>query len=262
MKYKLINTANTDLHLPTVHTKKKEGVMGAAGSLPKKIIIPGLARVEDGKNFVAIEEDELRSLFGLFESVKPGVINRSKPMSISPENVKYNTRILDTGRLIVTDEYGKHVFGVGGAAYQKSALDSVKSENEMLKDKLSTLTQVLVNEGFTEEQAKAIIDNKAGRAQEILKKKEIGIRSTVKENISKSELEPSPLEAAKEFFKDSETVNVLVGNEVVGEYKVKSISNAIKKITKLAAEAGVEVQYDEAGLPFFTDAENRLVKLG
>ena len=194
----LINTGNTDQHIIVAHGSGQKGVIGHTGRLPRKIMIPGKARVEDGKNFTAIKEDVLRKIFGLYEAVKPGMIDINKPAKISPENVKFNTRLLDSGRIIVTDEYGNHVFGIGGTAYQKSALDSVKSENEMLKDKLDTLVQVLVNEGFTEEQAKAVINNKAGKAQEILRSRE-GVKGKGLETKQepKSTIEITPLDAAK-----------------------------------------------------------------
>lgn len=263
MKYKLINTGNPDQHIMISHGVKKDGVVGHAGRLPKKIMIPGKSRSEEGRNYTAVEEDVLRKIFGIYETAGPGKINPDKPAKIAPENVKFNTRLLDSGRIIVTDEFGNHVFGVGGAAYQKSALDSVKNENEMLKDKLETLVNVLVNDGFTEEQARAIVENKAGKAQSILKEKEIGIRSTgvdLKDD-PESELKPTPLEAAKVAFKDAETVNVFCGDEPVKEYKTSGMHNAIGKITKLAAEAGIEVSYDDAGLPWFQDSEKRLVRL-
>ena len=172
MKYKLINTGNTDQHIPISHGKKKEGVMGSAGNLPKKLVIPGKARVEDGKNCLIVSEETLRGVFGLFERVKAGVVDPNKPCAISPKNVKLNSRVLDTGRIIVVDERGTHLFGIGGDAYQKNALDSLKDENQTLKDQFDKLVQVLVNDGYSEDQARAIVEGKASDVQEILKKKD------------------------------------------------------------------------------------------
>lgn len=262
MKYKLFNNANTDLHIPVKHGVKKAGVMGSTGSLPRKLVIPGLAKVEDGKNHLIISEEDLRSIFGLFDWARPGVIDRDKPMKISPDNVKYNTRLLDTGRIIVTDEFGNHVFGIGGTAYQKAATDTLKDRVSMLEDERETWIKVLVDQmGMTEDDAKAIVKNKKDNAKEILQKYNIGKSMSVKSEAPKSEIEVTPLDAAKLAFKDAETLNVFVGEESAGEYKVKSISNAIKKITKLAAEAETPLSYDDAGLPWFQDSEKRIVRL-
>ncbi|MCK4813838.1 MAG: hypothetical protein KAT14_07865 [Candidatus Marinimicrobia bacterium] len=258
MKYKLINTGNTDQYIPLVHANRENGAVGAASKLSKKLIIPGKARAADGENFILIDEDVLRSVFGLYEKLKPGVIDRTKPVKISPDNVKLNVRLLDSGRIIVTNEYGKHVFGIGGDAYQKSAIDNLQTENEMLKEKMDILRQVLVNDGFSEEDANAVLSAKSDQVQGILKKRD-GIRSRGMSRADEKGI--SPLSAAKIAFKDQSTVIVMCGDDEVQEYKFASLNHAVKKIAGMAADAGIKAEQDETGLPFFIDKEERMVKL-
>lgn len=268
-KFKLINTGNTDQFIPLAYGSRPAGVVGSAANLPGRLTVPGLAKVEEGKNFVIVDESQLRVIFGLYETGKPGVLDPKKPTPIIPANVKRNSRLLDSGRMIVTDEFGNHILGIGGQAYQKNALDNLKTENELLTEKISALKQVLVNDGFTEEQAQAIIDGKTDKVQEILKQKEIGTRGKGMENPAAPVLDPdiTPpkgfVDIAKEVFADRETVAVFCGDEVVQEYKVKSMKNAIERIEKLAAEQGCDIGEDlVTGLPTFTDAEGRVVRLG
>jgi hypothetical protein len=207
MKYKIFNEGNTDQYIPISHGKKAVGVVGSSGNLPDRLVIPGKAKSEEGKNCKIVEEDILREIFGLFEQVKPGVIDPNKPASIMPKNVKRNSRLLDSGRIIVVDERGNHVFGIGGVAYQKNALDSLKDENQMLKEQADNLIKVLVSDGYTEEQAAAIVNNKGKNVQEILAKKDskvTGKGSDIKEPGSDTGEKDTKPKSKKTTKKDSD----------------------------------------------------------
>lgn len=234
MNYKLFNTANTDQQIPLQHGKKREGVLGAAGGLPSILNIPGKARVSDGENYAVISEEKLRGIFGFYKFTRPGVVDPSKPCDISPKHVKFNAKLLDSGRVIVVDESGRHVLGTGGAAYQKSTLDNTQAQNAMLVEQQERFVKMLIDDlGMSEEDATAVVKNKQAGAQGILKKY-AGITG-------------SGIDTGEKF-------TVYVGDEVRKEYKTHD--GAVKGLDAMAKKAGVEV-VDNA----YTDADGKVVKI-
>lgn len=159
MTYKIYNTANTDQYVPISHGVKKAGATGMERNIGSKIKIPGTSKGEDN-NFSVIDEGQLRSIFGLYKMVSPGVIDPTKPAELLIQNVTRNRPMLENGRLVVVDGNGNHIFGHGTKEYQAKVSDAALKENQELKDKAANFISILVEDGFTEEQAKAIYDGK------------------------------------------------------------------------------------------------------
>ncbi len=234
MNYKLFNTANTDQQIPLRHGKRKEGVMGSAGHLPSILNIPGKARVSEGENYAVISEEKLRGIFGFYKFTRPGVVDPTKPCDISPKHVKFNAKLLDSGRIIVVDQSGKHVLGTGGAAYQKSTLDNAQAQNAMLIEQQERFVKMLVDDlGMSEEDATAVVKNKQAGAQGILKKY-AGVTG-------------SGADTGEKF-------TIYVGDEAGKKYKTKD--GAIKGLNAMAKKAEAEV-VDGA----YTDADGKVVKI-
>lgn len=246
MKYKVINTGTADQHIPTKHGASKNGVLGIAGQLGDKIIIPGLSRGED-KNFIVIDEETLRCVFGLYENAFPGVLNIEKGSSILMKNVKRNKPLLDNGRLVILDEFGSHVLGKGTSEYQSKVVDAAMQENQNLKEQSSRFLEVLVAEGYSEEDARKILDGKIVAGDAKLKKAEPPKVSTG---------DGIPQGGDKKVTLES----MLAENGAlkVGDKEYKSVAGAVKKLSEMAAEAGVEITEGEDGLPYFVVGDDKV----
>ncbi len=252
MNYKLFNTGNTDQQIPLRHGSPRKGVMGAAGGLPSILSIPGKARAEEGKNFAIIDEAKLRGIFGFYKFTKPGVVDPTKPCDISPKHVKFNAKLLDSGRIIVVDNSGKHVLGIGGAEYQKATLDNTQAQNAMLIEQQERFVKMLINDlGMSEEDATAVVKNKQAGAQGILKKYKgvIGVGADVVDTDT----------GGSEDTVD-EVFSIYVGDEPVPVKEYKTLDGAIKKIKKMAEDADSPVDIVD-DLPQYTDADGNLVKI-
>jgi len=171
MNYKIINTGTADQHIPTKHGVGRNGVLGIASQLGDKIVIPGTARGEE-KNFTVVNEEILRNIFGLYENKAPGVLDIEKGSAILMKNVKRNKPLLDNGRLVVLDISGAHVLGKGTSEYQSKVVDATMQENQNLKEQNARFIEVLVAEGYSEEDAKKILDGKIISTDKKLKKAE------------------------------------------------------------------------------------------
>jgi len=149
----------------------RNGVLGIASQLGDKIVIPGTARGEE-KNFTVVNEEILRNIFGLYENKAPGVLDIEKGSPILMKNVKRNKPLLDNGRLVVLDISGAHVLGKGTSEYQSKVVDATMQENQNLKEQSARFIEVLVAEGYSEEDAKKILDGKIISTDKKLKKAE------------------------------------------------------------------------------------------
>lgn len=234
MKYKILNTANADQHIPTQHGVKQTGVTGMAGKIGQKLVIPGMARGED-RSFIVVEEVDLRGIFGIYDSKRPGVLNLETSPAILMKNVKRNKPLLDNGRLVVLDLNGSHVLGKGTSEYQSKVVDATMQENQNLKDQSARFIDVLVAEGYTEEDAKKILDGKIVAGDKKLKKAD------------------APKVNTGDGIPAITPESILEKNGVikVGGKEYKSVDGAMKKLTAMAEEAGVELLPGEGRLPYF-----------
>lgn len=251
MNYKIINTGRADQPVPTMHGKNKNGVLGIEGQLGDKITVPGTARGEE-KNFIIVSEEAVRVIFGLYGSKVPGVLDPEKKVDILIKNVKRNRALLEGGRLVVLDESGSHKLGIGTSEYQNKVVDATMQENQDLKDQAARFIDVMVAEGYSEEDARKILEGKIASGDAKLKKAD-GPRVTTGSGIFQEDGEKTP--STPEGILD---VNGVIK---VGDKEYKSVDGAMKKITALAGEAGSELQYTEEGMPFY-EVGDETVTLG